>query len=188
MEHGVAEFSMALARHFRKALQQSFRLPHNQLRNDLVMKPGVELLISQQKTAVQKRDCKFGIVRIEVVAFRDRPRRGTEFQFEVPQFLREAPHLLSMNFFGGAIGKQEQKVNVGIREEPAAAETPGGRQGKTSGLLLVGGNKLVPESSKDVFDQEPALRNGGPALPGGSKAQRNPRRLVGERTSPFTDQ
>src|SRR5271168_776649 len=91
-------------------------------------------------------------------AFRKRARGGAELQPKIPKFLREfADWLLELSFRSVARVKK-QYVDIGIREEPATAETTQRNQREVHRTIRFGGDKFLPKALHDGFNQGSAAQ------------------------------
>jgi hypothetical protein len=59
---------------------------------------------------------------------------------------------------------QEEEVDVGVRKEPAAAESAERNQHKAGGAVFFRGDDLLPEALYDGLDQAGALLYGSAAV------------------------
>ena len=94
--------------------------------------------IARKAAAVEKRNGELGIVGVVAIALAQRPRRGTQLQPQVPQFLREAPHRIFESLLGSAISKKKKQIDIGIGEHPSPAEAACGDERKVGGLGVIG--------------------------------------------------
>jgi hypothetical protein len=78
MKQCSAEFSVPVARKFCKPRKKNLGLTRDQLRYHAIVKPRKKLPVSGEVSAVEKRDRKFRIIRIDAIAFAQRPARGTQ--------------------------------------------------------------------------------------------------------------
>src|SRR5204862_3427059 len=91
MENRIAIFRMPRAGDFGELLDDVIALAQEKLRQDLVMQALKKLSISSDVPAVEQRNCEFHILRIELLAFRQRAGRGTNLHAQIPQFLAKSP-------------------------------------------------------------------------------------------------
>src|SRR5215469_6209868 len=121
------------------------------------MQPAEQIAIAGKISAIQKRNRELSIVGVVTVAFGEGARSWTQLEAKVPQFLRETSYAIFEELLGITIAEEEKDIDVGVRKEPAAAESSRGHQGKIVRLRFVGGDHIVPEPSEDIFDQVGAL-------------------------------
>ena len=145
MEHCLPELSMPLVRHLSQPLQQRFRFPHHQLWDHFIVKPREQFTVARQVAAIQKRDGEFSVIWIKAIAFRKHPRCRAQLEFQVPQFLRESPDCLFVNFFAVTVGIEKKQINIRIRKEPAAPKTSGRHQREVSRPRFVSRHQIVPQ-------------------------------------------
>jgi hypothetical protein len=139
-------FGMARARHLGQSLQQRLGLAHDQLGDDLVVKPPEQIAIAGEVAAVEERNGELSIVG-------DRNGR-TQPACATPDSVSSAgPTIPARSLRTGSLkacsalrsAKEKKQIDIGIREQPAAAESSGGQQGKAGkGLASSGENDIAP--------------------------------------------
>src|ERR1700722_1331236 len=179
---------MPLPRYLRQPLQKSPGFPHDHLGNYFVMKPAEQVVIAREVAAVEKRNGEFSIVGVVAVALTQCPRRRTQLQPQVPQFLREAANLIFESLLRGAISKKKKQIDIGIWKQPAAPESPCSHQGEVGRPCCVGRDNVAPEPSENIFHQPGSLRYGRAPVPRHLEFLLNARRFVAKGTSEFAHQ
>ena len=106
-----------------QVLDQILALAPDQLGNGLFVQLGEKFAIARQIPAVEQRDGELNVIGIQLFAFGQIARGRTKLQPQVPEFLRETSNRIFEFAFGTVTSAQEQQINVGVREEPAASES-----------------------------------------------------------------
>src|ERR1700678_2987705 len=88
--------------------------------------------IAGEITAIEERNGKLDVVRIEPLAFREASRYRTELQPQVPQLLRKTANAIFELTLSVTAAVQKQQIDIGIGEKVAAAESAGRPQRKIS--------------------------------------------------------
>ena len=141
MKDRVAEFVMAGACEFAQILDECVAFAGNQSGNGFFAEAQKKVAITGQIAAIEEGNCEFKVVRIETFALGKGTSGGTEFQAQVPKFLREATNRIFKFVFRIAAGVQKEQIDVGVRKEPASAIASGRYQSKI--LRGAGGIKRI---------------------------------------------
>ena len=89
VEDGVPEFVVAAVGQVRQALDDGSRLARHQLGNQLIVQTIEQTAVAGEIAAIEQRNRKFHVVRIEFLAFGQSPRSRAEFEPQVPDLLRK---------------------------------------------------------------------------------------------------
>src|SRR5260370_37772339 len=114
-------------------------------------------MIAGEIAAVEKRNRELSIVGVEAVALAQHPRRRTQLQMQVPQFLRKAANGVFERLLRVAISKKKKQIDVGIRKQPSPAESSRGDQSEVGRLGRFERNDIAPQPCANVFTQPCAL-------------------------------
>ena len=164
MEDGVAEFCMAGAREFHEVLDDERAIARDEARHDGVVEAIVELAITREVAAIEQGDGEFEVIGVEAFALGEIAGGRAEFEAQVPNFLRESADG-GFQFFASAIaGVQKQNINVGIREQPSAAEAAQRDEGEIGGAIRLGRDQFPPQAAGDGFDKGGSACDGGAAV------------------------
>jgi len=177
VEDGVAVLGVARASHVGQALYQGLGFVHDQLGDHLVMQAVEDLAIAGKVAAIQQGNGELDVARVKPVALPQGARDRADLHAQIPHLLREAANRLLERTLAGAAVVEKEDIHIGMREEPAAAETAQGGQGEAGRAAFVGGNDLLPQPARDGFDQTGAFANGPAAVAGQVELLLNPRGL-----------
>jgi hypothetical protein len=93
--------------------------------------------VARKIPAIEQRNRKLHIVRIELFAFGERPRGRTQLQPEIPDFLGKVAKLVLQLAFGPAAGVEKQNVDIRMGKKPPAPEPAKRKQRKIAGAFRV---------------------------------------------------
>jgi hypothetical protein len=116
MVDGVPISCQPLLRQFLKLRQQ--KRPRLLLRpgQDFLVQPLEEFRIARQKSPLEEREMKFGVVLFDPPAFLDRPSRGAYAKSQVPQGAGEFGDKRPVFLLRLVAFEKEKNVQVGIRK------------------------------------------------------------------------
>src|ERR1700678_4589991 len=147
MKNGLAEFCMARAGQVGKALRENLAFTREQFRNGRVLELREKRRISGEIAAVEQRNRKFEIFRIEAVTFGKFARCRAQLHAQIPNFLGELANAILEFGFGALVGVQKQQIDIGVREKPLAAAAAQSKQTETAGTIFLRGSVLVQKAN-----------------------------------------
>ena len=164
MKNGIAEFVVAGAREVRQPLDDYTRLARYQLWNHGAVEAVENPFITGQIAAIQQRNRELHISRVESLAFGESARRGAELQFQIPYFLRKISNGIFERLIRLAGGVQKKNVHIGVRKEPAPAESAQRHKRKIGRPVQLGRDQLLPQPERNGFNESGARQDGCAAI------------------------
>ena len=157
MENRVRKLAVAVAGQFRQALVQGLGLPEHDFGNQAVPKVREQCLVSFEKPAVQQgKDC-LRIFRFKLDEFRDNSRRRVALQSNLDHALREPLDCILEFFRRFARSREEDDVDIRIREKSLPAKIPDGGEYNLGGFKTRGNDKLRPKTARNGIHQRRSL-------------------------------
>ena len=128
----------------------------------------MELLVERElpgeEAAVEGGQGEFEVAGIEAAGFLEGAGTGTGAQTDIPHSLDDGAGRIPVLRLGLVVGKGEEHVNVGEREEIFAAVAAQSQQGDA--LCGLRGEGAAPHLDQDAVHNSRAAANGGRAVAG----------------------
>ena len=185
MKNGLAKFRVAGTGQVGEALRENLAFAREQFRNGGVLELREKRRISGEVAAVEQRNRKFEILRIEAVALGKFARGGAQLHAQIPNFLRELSKAILKFALGALVGVQKQQIDIGVGEQPLAAKAAERDQRETGRTIFFRADVLIPKTQQDRFDDRGAAEDCGATVAGGGKIVLNARRLLGVEGAQF---
>jgi hypothetical protein len=167
MKDGVAVLGVAGAGDFAELLRDLVPLAEDYAGEGFVVQLLVEREVSGQEAVIEGRKGEFEVVGVEAVTFFDRACGWAGAEADIPHGLNDGADGRAGRFFRVVVGKGEEHIDVGEREEIFAAISAKGEHGRLDGNIgAAGAESPPPELNQHAVDHRGAPADGSRAVTG----------------------